>query len=329
MRATTFLLSLTLLAAPAAASAQDNTAFAQQRFSQGTQLYEQHSWEPALAEFRQSIALYNSPNTRLYIARCLRELGRFDESVLEFERTAREAGDRAASDPRYATTRDVANSELTAVRPRVGRLTVTVPDLPTNAVVRVNGRDIPREGVGVAMPVMPGHVAVHVESPEFFPEDRETDVVAGGEATVGIPLRRRPVLEGHTEVARPLRTGPVVVAPPPRGGVPRSLGWIGVGVGAAGVIGFAAFGALASSTFSDLSAQCGGNLGPCSTEQLSRRDSGRTYTTLANVSLGVGIAGAVAATVLFLVGRPAQEPRPAPTVTVGLSGSGVSLGGVF
>ena len=55
----------------------------------------------------------------------------------------------------------------------------------------------------------------------------------------------------------------------------------------------------------------------------------RTLTTLANVSLGLGVAGAVAATVIFLVGRPAQAPRPAPTVTVGLSGNGVSLGGVF
>jgi hypothetical protein len=328
MRATTFLLTLTLLAAPAAAGAQDNTAFAQQRFSQGSQLYEQHQWEPSLAEFRQSIALYNSPNTRLYIARCLRELGRFDESVLEFERTAREAGDRAASDPRYATTRDVANSELTAVRPRVGRLTITVPEMPQNAVVRVNGRDIPREGVGVPMPVMPGHITVHVESPEYFPEDRESDVVAGGEATVGIPLRRRPVLEGHTEVARPLRNAPVVVAPPPRGGVSRSLGWIGVGVGAAGLVGFAAFGALASSRFDDISSRCGGAVA-CSQDDLSLRDGGRTLTTLANVSLGVGIAGAVAATVLFLVGRPSQEPPAAPSVTVGLSGSGVSLGGVF
>ncbi len=327
MRATTFLLTLSLLAAPAAASAQDNTAFAQQRFSQGTQLYDQHQWEPALAEFRQSIALYNSPNTRLYIARCLRELGRFDESVVEYERTAREAGDRAATDPRYATTRDVANSELTAVRPRVGRLTVTVPDLPPDAVVRINGRDIPREGVGVPVPVMPGHITVHVESPEFFPEDRETDVAAGAEATVGIPLRRRPVLEGHTEVARPIRTAPVQ-PPVRRGGVPRSLAWVGVGVGAVGFAGLAIFGAMASSTYNDLNAECGGAR-PCTPEQLSQRDSGRTYTTLANVGLGVGIAGAVAATVLFLVGRPSEEPRPAPAVTVGLSGNGASLVGVF
>ncbi len=66
----------------------------------------------------------------------------------------------------------------------------------------------------------------------------------------------------------------------------------------------------------------------CSADDLALRDGG-TLTTLANVSLGLGVAGAVAATVIFLVGRPAQAPRPAPTVTVGLSGNGVSLGGVF
>jgi hypothetical protein len=329
MRYRDFFLTLALCAAPSLAFAQDNTVYAQQRYSQGAQLYDQHQWEPALAEFRQSISLYNSPNARLYVARCLRELGRFDEAVVEYERTAREASDRATSDPRYAATRDAANSELTAVRPRVGRLTVTVPELPANAVVRVNNRDIPREGVGVAIPVLPGHVRVTVESPEYFPEERTTEVVAGGQATVGIPLRRRPLLEGHTEVTRPVRVAPPVVAPPVRTGPPRSLAWVGVGVGAAGVVGVVAFGLLASGRNSDLEARCPN--GQCATtEDLSLRDSGRTYATLANVSIGVAAAGAIAATVLFIVGRPSEDrPVPSPAVTVGLSGSGISVGGVF
>ncbi len=329
MRAHSLLLTLTLLATPALASAQDNTVFAQQRFSQGTALYDQHAWEPALAEFRQSVSLYNSPNARLYIARCLRELGRFDEAVAEYERTAREAGDRAGTDPRYAQTRDVANSELTAVRPRVGRITVTVPDLPPDAVVRINNRDIPREGVGVAIPVMPGRITVHVEAPAFFPEDRDSEVVAGGEVTVGIPLRRRPVLEGHTEVARPIRVVPVQPPPPPppQGGIPRSLAWVGFGVGAAGLVGFTVFGLMASGRYDDVSARCGGAV-PCSQSDLDLVAGGRTLTTVANVSLGLGLAGIAAGAVIFAVGRPSSPARPA-AVTVGLTGAGLSLRGVF
>lgn len=327
MRVTTFFLSLALVAAPTAAFAQDNTVFAQQRFQQGSTLYDQRQWEPALAEFRQSVSLYNSPNARLYIARCLRELGRLDEAVIEYERTVREATDRAVTDPRYAAARDAANSELLAVRPRVGRLTITVPDMPTNTVVRVNGRDIPREGVGVAMPVMPGPLHIHVEAPDYFPEERDSQVAAGGEATVGVPLRRRPVMEGHTELTRPRVVTPVQPPPPPpSGGIPRSLAWVGVGVGAAGLATFAILGAMASSRFSDVDTACGSGGAGCTVDQVN---GGRALATGANVGLGFGIAGAVAATVIFLVGRPSQESRPAPTVTAGISGNGVSLGGVF
>jgi hypothetical protein len=325
MRPSTFLLTAALLAAPAVASAQDNTAFAQQRFQQGSTLYDQQQWEGALAEFRQSVSLYNSPNARLYIARCLRELGRFDEAVLEYERTVREATDRAVTDPRYAAARDAGNSELTAVRPRVGRLTITIPDLPPNTVIRVNDRDIPREGVGVAMPVMPGAIRIHVEAPEYFPEDRASEVTAGNEVTVGVSLRRRPVLQGHTEIVRPPPLPPPP-PPPPRGGVSRSLGWVGVGVGAAGFVGFAVFAGLADSRFTDVDRACASGGSACTTDQVS---GGRTMATVANVSLGVGIAGAVAATVLFLVGRPPQESRPTPSVTAGVSGNGLTLSGVF
>jgi hypothetical protein len=323
MRPSTFLLAAALLTTPVFAQAQDNTAFAQQRFQQGSALYDQGNFEGALSEFRQSISLYNSPNTRLYIARCLRELGRFDEAVIEYERTVREATDRAVTDPRYAATRDASNSELLAVRPRVGRLTITVPNLPPNAVVRVNDREIPREGVGVAMPVMPGVIQIHVEAPDFFPETRTTEVSAGNEVTVGISLRPRPVLEGHTEIVRP---PPPPSQPPPRGAVPRSLGWVGVGVGAAGLVGFAVFAGLAGARYDEIDQACATGGTTCNRDEIDR---GRTLTTVANVSLGVGIAGAVAATVLFLVGRPPREAIPTPTVTAGLSGNGITLSGAF
>ncbi|MBK6535337.1 MAG: tetratricopeptide repeat protein [Deltaproteobacteria bacterium] len=90
MRITTLAFAaLVGVCVPAVASAQDNTAFAQQRFTRGTALYDARDFPQALVEFRASIELYGSPNTRLYLARCLRELGRLDESVPEFERAMR------------------------------------------------------------------------------------------------------------------------------------------------------------------------------------------------------------------------------------------------
>ena len=322
MRITTLAFAaLVGVCVPTAASAQDNTAFAQQRFTRGTTLYDARDFPHALDEFRASIELYASPNTRLYLARCLRELGRLDEAVPEFERAMREAGDRARLDPRYVQTRDAAQAELAQVEPRVGRLTLTVPDVPEGASVRVNQRVVPVAALGIAIPVMPGAVTITIEAAGFEPEERRTEVAAGREATVGVVLRRRADAGGVTEVATLVRPR-VPVPADSRGGPPRSLAWIGVGVGAAGFAGFAAFYALASGRFDDLEARCGG--APCAGVPQSDVDEGRTFQVLTNVSLGVGIAGAAAAVTLFALGR-----SPAPPVAVAVGPRSVTVGGSF
>jgi preprotein translocase subunit YajC len=121
------------------------------------------------------------------------------------------------------------------------------------------------------------------------PGTRETEVAAGREVTVGVVLRRRArAVEGQTELQRPVV--PVTPATPSRG-VSRNLAWVGFGIGAAGLIGFAAFGAAAGGTFSDLQTRCGN--APCPPSEQGTVNQGRTFTTAANVSLGVGIAGVV------------------------------------
>lgn len=325
MRAITLPLLAALALAAAPAAAQDNTAFAQQRFTRGAGLYEQRSFATALEEFRASLALYGSPNTRLYVARCLRELGRLDEALPEFERAMREAADRAPTDPRYSATRDAAQTEMLAIAPQVGRLTLTIPDAPAGVVVRVNGREIPREALGVAFPVMPGRLNIVVESAEHETETRETEVAAGREVTVGVVLRARPQRnEGQTELQRP----PVLAPPaPPSRGVSRNLAWVGFGVGAAGLIGLAAFGAAAGGINADLQTRCGN--AACPPSEQGNINQGRTFTTAANVSLGVGIAGVVAGVVLLIVGRSPSQDRPAPRVSLQLGADAVGVAGVF
>lgn len=329
MRAITLPLVAALALFAPTALAQDNTAFAQQRFTRGAGLYEQRDFGHALDEFRASLALYGSPNTRLYVARCLRELGRFDEALPEFERAMREAADRAVTDPRYNATRDAAQTEMLAIEPRVGRLTLTIPDAPQGVVVRVNNREIPREALGVPIAVLPGHLTIQVESAEHEPERRETDVAASREVTVGIVLRRRPQrVEGQTEVERPRVPVTPVTPPRPSGGVSRNLAWVGFGVGAVGLIGFAAFGATAGSTFSDLEARCGN--APCPESERGAIDRGRTFQTLTNVSLGLGIAGVVAGAVFLIVGRaPERAPATGTRVSLQLGDRSLGVAGVF
>lgn len=306
---------------PSAASAQESPAFAQQRFTRGTALYDAHDYAHALEEFRASIALFGSPNTRLYLGRCLRELGRFDEAVPEFERAVREAADRALQDPRYRQTRDAAQAELSQAEARVGRLTLTIPDIPASASVRVNGREVPVAALGIAIPVMPGALAIVVEAPGFEREERSAEVAVGREATVSVALRRLP--EPAVVAPTVVDTTPPPTAPPPRRGPPRALGWIGVGVGAVGFAGFAGFYVLASGRFDDFGQRC--PVTPCSAVSLGEVDEGRTYQILTNVSLGVGIAGAAAAITLFAIGRSSNPPP----VSVAIGPRSLGVGGTF
>lgn len=313
--------SASLLTLGSVASAQDNTAFAQQRFTRGTSLYESREYGRALDEFRASMELYSSPNTRLYIARCLRDLGRFDEAVNEYERAMREASDRAANDPRYTATRDASRAELLAVEPRVARLTLTVHEAPPNVLARVNDREIPVAALGVPFAVMPGHLRVTAEAPGWERSMREVDVDAGRSVAVSFSLRQRPTPTAQELLNRERETARRSTS------VPRWAAWASFGVGAAGLVAFGVFAGLASGRYDDVQNRCGA--GPCPESERGTVDSGRTFTTLANVGLGVGIVGVAAGTVLMILSRPSARPAPAPVraglrLNVGLSGMTVT-----
>ncbi|MBI5517206.1 MAG: hypothetical protein HY909_25730 [Deltaproteobacteria bacterium] len=302
---------------------QDNTAFAQQRFARGASLYETRTFAEALEEFRASLSLYASPNTRLYVARCLRELNRFDEAVPEFERTVREAADRAATDPRYAATREAAQNELRSIEPRIGRVTLTVPEVPAGAHVRIAGREVPVAALGVSVPVLPGHVDVVVECEGYLTETRGLELAAGADERLTVTLRRNPALEGHRET--PWTPPPPPPPPPPPGRrVPLVVAWSALGVGGAGLVGFGLFAGLASARFSDLERQCGG--AACPPELAGRVDGGRTLQTLTNVSLGLGLAGLTAGALLWVLGGPPARPA---AVRVGFGGNSLTFEGTF
>jgi len=330
MRPLPLLLAVSLSLAAASASAQDNAAFAQQRYARGTALYEAHDYTHALDEFRASLELYGSPNTRLYAARTLRELGRHDEAVSEYERAMREAADRASTDPRYVATRDAAHAEMVALEPRVGRVIITLEDAPAHVVVRVNTREVPAAGLGVPMPVLPGRVEVTVQARGFSPDRRELELVAGQQASVTFPrMQRRTTLDGVDETAPGEAGAPGLVPTPRRGGVPRAVPWVVLGVGAAGLGAFAVLGSMASSRFDELETRCGGR---CPDGEQGAVDSGRTLETMANVALGVGIAGVVTGAILMAVRRPAERPPVSRAVTgfhVGPMGRGLAVGGTF
>src|SRR4051812_38442643 len=78
----------------AASAARVEAADAEALFFGGQSLYDKGAFAAALVAFRASHARIASPNSSLYVARCLRELGRPAEAYDEYARAMREAGDR-------------------------------------------------------------------------------------------------------------------------------------------------------------------------------------------------------------------------------------------
>jgi hypothetical protein len=90
---------------------------------------------------------------------------------------------------------------------------------------------------------------------------------------------------------------------------------------------------MRQSTISDLEGACGPDKNQCPEDKKSTYDRGKTYTTVGNVLLGVGVVG-VATAVVILVASPSgssdkKTASAAVTVTGGPGNVGLGLVGRF
>lgn len=91
----------------------DQKKAAQKMFEAGDALYESGRFDDAVEAFRQSHTLVDSPNSRLMLARSLRELGKTPEACSEFSGTI---ADAEASGGRYPEALQAATAELDALK---------------------------------------------------------------------------------------------------------------------------------------------------------------------------------------------------------------------
>lgn len=296
-----------------------NTLAAQERFNRGRELYERQQDEAALTEFRASLELYPSPNTRLYVGLCLGRLGRLAEAYVELDRAAHEANDLAATNPRYASTRDLARRELSSLEARIGRLQLRVNDPPEGLVVRVGETTLARATWGLSLPYDPGAVQVNAEAPGYQPFRRDAQVSAGGVTEVVVRLERAPEVPvtpvtpavtatppPQSQIEAPTTQPPVTDTLTMRGGGVRTAGYVVAGVGVAGVAAFAVLGTMAGSRFDTLQRECMTRV--CTASEI---DDGERLQTLANVSLGVGVVSAITGAIMIIAGGPTRAPTEA------------------
>jgi hypothetical protein len=319
------LLLVTLMAAHASAQSSPASASgegkgAQETFREAQKLYEARDWEGALPLFREAFADSGSPNAHLYVARCLRELGKLDEAYEEMKATVAKATELAEEEAKYAPTRDAAATELALLERKVARIVVAIADPPSGTSVELNGKPLPADKLGVPIAVMPGEIEVRASAPGSAGSSATVDVGAGQMKTIALALAGADDSEAPPPVVveEPQRRD----SAPPTGGGLRTAGFVAAGVGVVGLAVFAIAGSMANSRFATLEDECGDSR--CQDPKYADTvDEGKRFDTMANIGLVVGALGLAAGGAMIVFGGPS---KPSEGASVAVSPSALSFG---
>jgi hypothetical protein len=280
---------------------------------EGYALLDKQDFAGAADRFKRADTLFHAPTISLGLARAYVGLGKLLAAREAYSRTAHETlADNAP--PQFATAVAEAQRELNALAPRVPGVVIQVKG-PTEPKVTIDGAEVPAAALGVKWPVDPGQHAVKASAAGFAPREATFSVAEGKVESVTMELKP----SGAGPVVQPPAGQPSLGAQSPPGDQPssssgstrRTLGFVGLAAGGAGLALGAIMGGLVIAKHGDLAPQCqGGHCKPSLQPQLD------TYSMYGAVSTAGFIAGGVlAATGIVLVVTAPKAP-PAVGVTV-------------
>jgi hypothetical protein len=319
--ALSLIVGLGIAALPVSARAQDPAADtsaealkrAREQFGQALALQTAGDWAGALALLKEVAAVKSTPQVRFNMALCEEKLGKLVAALGDYELAAADA--RAEKADQVA---EEVEGRLESLRQRIPKITVKRGAGAEAALVVVDGVSLGDQVIGTPMPTDPGPHTVEATAPGFKPFRKSVRVAEQQSETVEIVLEAEPA---PAPVAGPagggLRPGP---------GRSPVFGYVigGVGIASLGVSGV--FFALRAGKISDLDKVCPPPDRQCpSHAQQSDIDAGKLDTTIANVTLAVGVAAVAGGLVLVLTSGPSTEP----SVALAPSPGGAQLLGRF
>ena len=282
------LMAAVLWQQPASA-AESSDKQMQRMFAKAQALYDSGTFAKALPLFSDLLQLSKSPNARLYVARCLRELNRLGAAYNQMHTTARVARDLATTNDRYRATRDAAASELMLLEPRVGRILVRHKNRPPTFRVELDGVDMQIRKVEQPIAVTPGSYDLLLLAAAREPLRLRGNVAAGDIVVAEADWRTATHKGEKTGDSSPSPLGPM-----------RIVGLASLGLGFAGLASFGVMGFRAKSRYAQLEEAC--TPAPCPQEYQSYVDGGRQMATAANVALGLGLAATATGVGLLIFG---------------------------
>lgn len=300
------IASLGLTALPGAAFAQEPPADnggaealkrAREQFGQALALQTAGDWAGALTLLKEVATVKATPQVRFNIALCEEKLGRLVAALGDYE--------LAAADARAERADQVAEeveARREALSQRIPKLTVKRGSGAEAASIALDGVALGDQVIGTPMPTDPGPHTVEAKAPGFKPFRKSLRVAEQQSETIEVVLEAEPTPE------------PVPGTPQQAAGRSRVPGYVIGGVGIASLAASGVFYALRAGKISTLDDACTDRV--CPPDMQGDIDQGKLYTTLANVTLAVGVAAVAGGAVLILTSGPSSAPSvalaPAP-----------------
>ncbi len=293
---------------------------AQSRFLRGRERFTKGDHAGALTEFNASLDIVASPNTRLFVGRCLREMGRLVEAYVELGRTEIEAKELAKDDPRYEKAGQSAREERGKLEPRLGFVQVEIANAEPTTLLKVGNDEVRPGGWNEPIPVMPGNAEIVATTEGRAPVQRTIEIKANERKRVSLDTAEGAPIAGAEAT-------PVPSTPPSSSSHPlRSAAYVAGGAAIVGLGLFTVFGIMSNGTYSDLETACPN--GPCPPGHAADVSVGKTQQTVANVGLAVFAIGAAAGVTLWVVSSPKSKSQ-GPSARATASPSFVGVQGVF
>jgi hypothetical protein len=265
--------------APGRAASADDSAGAAALFAEAGKLVDQNLPMSACPKYEESLRLYDSVNTRYFLADCYERIGRMASAWALFLEVAARVHSRGD-----AAKEAKARERAAAVKPRVSHLTVVVQGAGTHAIeVKRDGTPVGPGQWGQPMPVDPGVHVVEATAPGKRAWTERVEVGPNGaSATVAVRELEDAAASDGGDAGKPRRTLALVV-----GGAGLATGAVGTAL---------AFAARAK--FDESSELCNGDR--CTRRGVEIRESAVARADVATVVFGVGLAAIAGGGALWL-----------------------------
>jgi hypothetical protein len=331
------LVTLVIVASVEPCAAQDAATrrAARDLAKAGVELLKDGKYAEAQQKLRQAYALYPAPTVALFEGQALENLGRLVEAAERYESAKLfEVPPNAHSALKRAVLR--AAQELERLTPLIPELTVELSgaDATTPGLqVQVDGKTMLPAMVGVPLPIDPGEHSVVVvlngsqlTSQEVTLAQSQSERIVLQVTLPGTAQRQAPA-SASAEAPSSAPAAPSAEPEAEPSSFPHAtIGWVSLGVGAAGLATGVVTGLMMMNKDATLEQNCDPQ---CPREYKDDLDAFETYRTVSTVGYAVGILGVGAGVALLLTAPSSSESEEAGHVTPWVGIGRVGVRGVF